>query len=155
MRKLLVVSILAVLPMATYGMSPQASKSPKDIQVRYDKFKDVTTVTTMMGVGTVRHLSIFTVAAMREGQSTASTPRFYLSFSDIDDSDAKLILLIDGVRSTLTPASGTAIFPTDIEQLAKIGAANSVEGQVGSVEFALTPAQRAQMKRFVEYFHDK
>jgi len=141
--------------MATYGMSPQASKSPKDIQVRYDKFKDVTTVTTMMGVGTVRHLSIFTVAAMREGQSTASTPRFYLSFSDIDDSDAKLILLIDGVRSTLTPASGTAIFPTDIEQLAKIGAANSVEGQVGSVEFALTPAQRAQMKRFVEYFHDK
>jgi hypothetical protein len=78
-----------------------------------------------------------------------------LSFSDIDDSDAKLILLIDGVRSTLTPASGTAIFPTDIEQLAKIGAANSVEGQIGSVEFALTSAQRAQMKRFVEYFHDK
>lgn len=55
--------------MVTYGMPPQASKSPKDIQVRYDKFKDVTTVSTMMGVGAGRHLSILTVAASVKGKA--------------------------------------------------------------------------------------
>jgi hypothetical protein len=168
MSQLLAVSILAVMSLATYGMPFQADKSTKDveakkdIEVQYDKFKDRTTVSTTITLSEVQdHLVGFSATAVREGQATASSSRFHLSIytSDIIDSDdAKLILLVDGVRSTLTsPFSNPhgAVFPITIEQLTKIGAAKSVEGQMGSIEFALTPAQRAQLKRFVEYFQDK
>lgn len=157
MKTLYAVLITLVLCLPVTGQKPTKEMQ---IEVKYDKFKDETTISTPHLRKLGRHLFFgLTVLATHPGQSVAQpidvvfvvgSPRsFYSSKSD-------MILLIDGARVTLEGEShlslDTAAVTASLDLLKRIAEAQSVEGQIASIDFKLKPEDQQVIGKVWAYF---
>lgn len=130
-------------------------------EIKYDKFKDETTITTPM-VLVSDNLGL-KVIAIYQGQ-TITAPRFlelivYSLNTFTHSRDTEMILLIDDERVVLKGradySSYLGFIPITLHTLKRIVGAKSVEGQIESVEFKLKPEHQKAIARITAYFEGK
>jgi hypothetical protein len=163
-----VVLVSSVLP----GLSGLAAGQKGKLQVKYDRFKDLTTVTVpaMRLTGSVLRGLMATVIGTHDGERRAAPKEvglLFFSFSDttqFDDETISLIFLVDGERINASDvkrversySSGSyheGVFaPMSAAMLKRLADAKSVEGQLGSIEFKLKPEYQAWIGEVADYF---
>lgn len=165
MKNIITIAFLILL-LSVPAFSQIATKG---IEVKYDKFKDKTTVTLMLEVSVKlvpKEDLVFGSASAFDGKKPTSIPDKHV-FTFISNSKLKqyefynsLIILADDERIKLGNATsyipGKSDFePSEImiytltsENLKKIVGAKKVEMQLGKTEFTLTEPQLEAIKEF-------
>jgi hypothetical protein len=152
MKKLLPLFLL-IFAAASFGQT-------RGLQVKYDKFKDETTV-SYVRLNVVKTDLSMIIAADYPGEKLAKDhDEFSLSFGCravcfSPSLSTKLIMLVDGERITLTPLSSRpsidlAIFMLSRVQLKKLADAKLVEFQVGSYEGVFLDPDHENIKKMLE-----
>jgi hypothetical protein len=157
-----ILLLLAFFPITTHAQI--STKQEKvSIQIKYDRFRDETTVRAPLVVPSRNRLSLeILVSAVHPGREPASPKSVaflvYSRGSFAYLSETQMILLIDGERVTLEGSSrlssNVAFIPANLYLLKSIAEAKSVEGQISSVEFKVKPEQQRAIGRIAAYFSD-
>lgn len=165
MKKPLTITFLTFLLAIT---SFAQTSTDKNVEIKYDKFKDRTTVSLKLPIVNnplqSEELYLGMTSAFNGNKPTSipdsvysfflsvtKTKQYSLSHSWIVLADEERIRLGDGQylgEGGELKAAEVIIYSLSSENLKKIASAKKVEMQLGSKEFALTDSQLASLKEF-------
>lgn len=164
MKNILTITFLTLLLLVP---SYAQTTADKNIEIKYDKFKDRTTVSLKLTITEKLPIEelLFALTNSFEGKKQTSMPsdisgfflsvtkekQYSISHSWIVLADDERIKLGDGMyqgEANDSRAAEVIIYSISSENLKKIANAKKVEMQLGSKEFTLTELQLASFKEF-------
>jgi len=144
---------------------PIVGQSNEELKIKYDRFKDETTVGISLGKiepgwgDSVTHIIAATHPGQKPQVSSSTKFTWMITAPRIPPyGKTELILLVDEARIRLEGAASSggssrvAMIPINLDTLRRVSNANVVEGQVGKSEFKLTPEDREKIATFLKYF---
>lgn len=158
MKTIYSIFLVVILAATTFGQT--ADKPPKGVDVRYDKFKDITTASVRSTSGLMSTMNI-TVVFMHAGNNIpASGGDFLISFRPTIRCrgfcfrEANLIMLIANERMSighLQPLTDNAVFPVESGTLDRIARSDNVEYQVGTFEGRIDGDLQKKIRSLLDY----
>lgn len=156
MKKFLPILILLVAAVSGFGQQ----KTPKEIKVEYDKFKDKTEV-SVWNYHESSPLRLYAVFTFKGEKMLQDASEFYLYFIGgrrcsgfCFNGDVGAIFLIDGQRVTLPERrvlSDEFILTVDRELFTRIATARLVEFQIGEFEVKWKDKSTALFKKLLDF----